>query len=54
MFENKDIQIKVRVTPTEKEQIMEYCEKHQLTISQFLREAIYNKLSGNIIHWEKI
>ena len=40
MKENKEIQIKVRITPKEKEKIMEYCEANDLTISQFLRMAI--------------
>ena len=40
MKENKDIQIKVRVTATEKEMIERYCDANDLTISQFLRMAI--------------
>lgn len=54
MLETKDIQIKVRVTPTEKEQILAYCEKHSINLSEFLRQAIYNQLSGNAIFWEKV
>lgn len=45
MKEVKDIQIKVRITPTEKEEIMEYCEASDLTISQFLRMAINEVLN---------
>lgn len=40
MKENKDIQIKVRVTKSEKELIEEYCELNELTVSNFLRLAI--------------
>lgn len=40
MKERKDIQIKVRVTATEKEQIERYCKANDLTMSQFLRMAI--------------
>ena len=46
MKEIKDIQIKVRITPTEKEKIMEYCEINNLTVSQFLRMAISEVLGG--------
>lgn len=45
MKEVKDIQIKVRITPTEKEKIMKYCETSDLTISQFLRMAINEVLN---------
>lgn len=44
MKENKDIQIKVRISATDKDKIDSYCEKHNLTISDFLRVAINNKL----------
>lgn len=39
MKENKDCQIKVRVTPKDKERIESYCANHDLTVSQFLRMA---------------
>lgn len=45
MKENKEEQIKVRITPTEKEKIMEYCEINNLTVSQFLRMAISEVLN---------
>lgn len=51
MFENKDIQLKFRVTPTEKEKIMEYCELHDLTISEFLRLATAELLNGSKTYW---
>lgn len=47
MIENKDIQLKFRVTPTEKEKIMEYCELHGLTVSAFLRLATAELLNGS-------
>lgn len=45
MKENKEEQIKVRITPTEKEKIMEYCVINDLTVSQFLRMAISEVLN---------
>lgn len=44
MKEIKDIQIKVRISATEKEIIDSYCEEHGLTISNFLRAAINKKI----------
>ena len=41
MNENKIHQIKVRVTTQEKERISNYCAANNLTVSQFLRMAIY-------------
>lgn len=46
MRENKDIQIKVRVTATEKERIDQYCAANDLTMSQFLRLAFEELLGG--------
>lgn len=46
MKEIKDVQVKVRITPGEKAKILEYCELHSLTISQFLRMAINEVLGG--------
>lgn len=46
MKEIKEVQIKVRVTPTEKKEIMEYCKLNELTVSQFLRMAIEEVLGG--------
>lgn len=40
MKENKDIQIKVRVSKSEKALIDEYCGKRSITISEFLRIAM--------------
>ena len=45
MKEIKDVQIKVRITPTEKEQIMKYCEKYSISVSNFLRMGIEKILS---------
>ena len=47
MKENKSEQIKVRITPTEKEKVQEYCEANAITISQFMRLAINELLGGN-------
>lgn len=43
--ENKTIQIKVRVSETDKEIIDEYCAVYGLTLSNFLREAITEKIN---------
>lgn len=48
MKEIKDIQLKVRVTSREKEEIQEYCEAHKMTISDFLRVAANNLLKERV------
>ena len=40
MKENKEYQIKARITKSEKERITAVCEKYKITISQFVRLAI--------------
>ena len=40
MKETKQENIKVRITPKEKERIVEYCEAHNITISEFIRIAV--------------
>lgn len=40
MKENKQENIKVRITPKEKEKIKEYCDKHDMSISEFVRMAV--------------
>ena len=47
MKETKDCHVKVRITPTERKAIEEYCEKHDLKISDFIRMAFYRVLGGN-------
>lgn len=39
MKENKDQILKFRLTQKDKEEIVAYCQKHNLTISEFLRVA---------------
>ena len=39
MKENKEVQIKFRLTANQKAQIEEYCAAHELNISQFMRLA---------------
>lgn len=46
MKDNKDCQIKVRITASQKEQIERYCEISGLNVSQFLRLAIEEYLGG--------
>lgn len=41
--ETKEFQLKVRVTSSEKDTIQGYCERHNMSISGFLRVAA-NKL----------
>lgn len=38
-LENKDWQMKCRLTQTEKEKVLAYCEKHHMSISEFVRLA---------------
>lgn len=38
--ENKDTQIKFRLTNSQKAQVLEYCALYQLTISQLMRLAL--------------
>ena len=35
--EKKEWQMKCRLTLNEKEQVLAYCEKHHMTISEFVR-----------------
>ena len=52
----KDIQIKVRVSKSEKEQIDAYCEAHDLTVSEFLRIAYQELLNGKKeteLYWDE-
>lgn len=46
MKENKSEQIKVRITPREKEKLLEYCEVNGLNVSQCVRYAILEILGG--------
>lgn len=39
MTENKEWQMKCRLTKSEKEKVLEYCEKHNMSISEFVRYA---------------
>lgn len=44
MKENKSVQIKVRITPTEKKLIDEYIAGKDINLSEFMRMAINNTL----------
>lgn len=44
--ETKDCHVKVRITPTERKAIEEYCEQHDLKISEFMRIAFTRVLGG--------
>ena len=46
MKENKEQQLKFRLTATMKEQIERYCQEQEITVSQFLRQAVIEYLGG--------
>lgn len=45
MKENKEVNIKVRISESVKQQILEYCDANELNMSQFIRLAIKEYLS---------
>ena len=45
MKENKDVQIKFRLTASQKAQIDKYCEDNGMNVSQFLRMAVNEVLN---------
>lgn len=45
MKENKDVNIRVRVTQADKDKIYAYCEANGLNTSQFVRLAIQEYLN---------
>ena len=45
MKENKTVQIKVRLTESQKAQLLEYCANNELNISEALRLAITELLN---------
>ena len=47
MKENKDVQVKFRLTTNLKDQIDKYCEANGLNVSQFLRMACEEVLHKN-------
>lgn len=49
MKENKSIQIKVRITPTEKKLIDEYIAAMDINLSEFLRMAIKEALPQSAV-----
>lgn len=46
MKQTKSEQIKVRITPKEKEELQQYCEAYNVSISECLRAAIQEYLGG--------
>ena len=44
MKDNKTTRIELRTTPTEKEQIKAFAEKHDMTISELLRSLLYKAM----------
>ena len=47
MKENKDYQVKVRLTQTERLQVQEYATAQEMTISEVVRQALKEYLGGN-------
>ena len=47
MKENKDYQLKVRLTNSEKELLVEAAAAAGMNISEFVRMAIYQKIGGS-------
>ena len=39
MKDNKEFQLKARFTADQKQRILEYCEKHNMSVSDFIRFA---------------
>ena len=46
MKENKEHQIKVRITASQKAAVNEYCAAMQITVSELLRQALQEYLNG--------
>ena len=46
MQENRDYQLKVRLTNSEKEQLFQAAESAEMSISDFVRAAIYQFIGG--------
>jgi antitoxin component of RelBE/YafQ-DinJ toxin-antitoxin module len=44
--EIKDTFIKIRITPSQKQEIQDYCDKYGLTVSEFIRTACMSKIEG--------
>lgn len=47
MKDNKQENIKVRITPKEKQNIVDYCKAHNITISEFIRMAVSRIFAEN-------
>lgn len=48
MKENKSVQIKCRLTESQKDQLEKYCAAHDLTISEAMRLAITELVNGGV------
>jgi len=47
MKENKDYQLKVRLTKSERELLVEAASSANVSISEYVRMALYQKIGGN-------
>lgn len=45
MKENKDYQLKVRLTQTEREELVKYAAAAGMTISEYVRMALYHQIN---------
>ena len=50
MKENKNSEIKIRITSSEKELWKEYCEEYDLTLSELNRDSV----NGKIAKWQAV
>lgn len=47
MKENRDYQLKVRLTNSEREKLVEYAQAHSMNISDVVRMALYRLMEVN-------
>lgn len=50
MKENKDFQIKVRITASQKAAVQKHCAAMSITISELMRQALQEYLNGGFKH----
>jgi len=47
MKENKTARMEIRLTPAEKEKLKQYAEKHNMTVSETIRDLCYKIFNEN-------
>ena len=48
MKENKECKVTVRLTKSEKAELVAYCEQYDVKMSEVLREAIFDTIRKNL------